>query len=82
MRKILRRMDEDAPEAGETAERLNAEDGNTVLHEKPTSLLLEGDEEAIDAVARKIRGWSLFSFGKVELPDPRPQVGRRAPFKA
>jgi hypothetical protein len=70
-------MDDSAPDAGQAAERLNAEDGITVLDEKPSSLLVEGDEDTIAEVLRKIGGWSAFSFGKIEVPDTRPRVSRR-----
>lgn len=77
MRKILRRMDDSAPDAGEAAERLNAEEGITVLDENPSSLLVEGDEEAITNALRKIGGWSAFNFGRIDVPDTRPRVVRR-----
>jgi hypothetical protein len=77
MRKILRRMDESAPKAGEAAKRLNAEDGITVLDEKPSSLLVEGDEDMIAEAIRKIGGWTAFNFGKIDVPDTRPRVSRR-----
>jgi hypothetical protein len=77
MRKILRRTDDSAPGAEETAQRLNAEDGVTVLDEKPSSLLVEGDEGAITQALRKIRGWTAYNFSKIEVPDTRPRVLRR-----
>ncbi len=80
MRKILRRVDEHAPPAREAAKRLHAEEGITVLDEKPSSLLVEGDPEAIDAAVETIGGWSVYSFGKIKKPDARPRVAR-APRK-
>jgi hypothetical protein len=76
MRKILRRIDEQGPPAKEAARRLHAEEGITVLDEKPSTLLVEGDAETIDSVVETIDGWRAFNFSKVQVPDARPRVMR------
>ncbi len=80
MRKILRRVDERGPPAREAARRLHDEEGITVLDEKPSTLLVEGDPDAIDAAVETIGGWSVYSFAKIKKPDARPRVVR-APRK-
>ncbi|MBX9587847.1 MAG: hypothetical protein K2X43_00990 [Hyphomonadaceae bacterium] len=77
MRKILRRIDDDAPPAREAAKRLQAEDGVTVLDEQPSSLLVEGDAEAIEAAVESIEGWSVYGSTSIKVPDARPRVLRK-----
>ena len=76
MRKILRRMSEDAATVEEAAKRVNAEGGIAVLDEKPSSLLVEGEADAISAVAEKLDGWSLFDLNRISRPDTRARVKR------
>jgi hypothetical protein len=76
MRKILRRMSEEAATAEEAAKRVSAGEGVTVLDEKPSSLLVEGEPDAILAIAEKLDGWSLLDFNKVSRPDTRQRVKR------
>jgi hypothetical protein len=80
MRKIVRRVDEHGPPAEEAAKRLDAEAGITVLDEKPSSLLVEGDADAIEAVVETMDGWRAYNFGKIQVPDTRPRV-QRSPKK-
>ena len=76
MRKILRRMSEEAATVEEAAKRLDAEEGITVLDEKPSGLLVEGEPDALVAIAEKLDGWSLLDLNKIGRPDTRARVKR------
>jgi hypothetical protein len=77
MRKILRRVSEEAA-TSQAAARISAEGGVVVLDEKPSSLLLEGEPDALSAIAERLRGWSLIDLSRVKLPDARARVKRPA----
>lgn len=77
MRKILRRMRDDAAPTKEAARRVNAEEGVTLLDEKPSTLLVEGEADAISAIAEKLEGWSMLDFNKVSPPDARARAKRQ-----
>jgi hypothetical protein len=76
MRKILRRMTEEAVTVREAAKRVDEEEGITLLDEKPSGLLVEGEPEALAAIAEKLGGWSLLDFNKISRPDTRVRVKR------
>lgn len=78
MRKILRRMSDEAASAKEAAKRVSKEDGVTVLEEKPSSLLVEGEADALAAAAQKLGGWSLLDHASIKRPDTRARVKRPA----
>lgn len=62
---ILRRMSEEAATVEEAAKRLDAEEGIT---EKPSSLLVEGEPDALVAIAEKLDGWSLLDSQQDRAP--------------
>jgi hypothetical protein len=76
MRKILRRMTETAVTAEEAAKRVGTEEGVTLLDERPSSLLVEGEPEVLSAIAKKLSGWSLLDVDRISRPDTRARVRR------
>jgi hypothetical protein len=76
MRKILRRMTETAVTAEEAAKRVDAEEGVTLLDERPSSLLVEGEPEALSAIAKTLCGWCLLDVDRISRPDTRVRVKR------
>ncbi|RTL65098.1 MAG: hypothetical protein EKK41_20615 [Hyphomicrobiales bacterium] len=78
MRKIVRRVEDDAPSAEETAKRISGQDGVTILDLNASSLLVEGESEAIDAALRGIDGWNAFALSTIQVPDTRQRIGKTA----
>jgi len=70
---ILRRVRDDAPTTSETVMRL----GKTravVIDQKPASVLIEGDEQAIRDAAATAVGWTAILMRRYPVPDTRQKI--------
>jgi hypothetical protein len=74
VRVILRRMDGGGPSPTDAVRQVNAANGVTVIDEKPSALLVEGEAGAIDALARSMLGWRAFPVTRIPVPDARPRI--------
>ncbi|MBE1508527.1 hypothetical protein [Rhizobium viscosum] len=70
---ILRRESAAALSSSETAERMGRA-GATVVDEKSTSLLVEGDEETIRAATQGLTGWRAIPMKRYSIPDTRKKI--------
>ncbi|QIO54597.1 hypothetical protein HA461_25760 (plasmid) [Rhizobium leguminosarum bv. trifolii] len=71
---ILRKESTSAPSSSEAAEKLGRA-GATVVDEKSSSLLVEGDEETIRSVTRDLTGWKTIPMKRYSVPDTRKKIG-------
>lgn len=71
---ILRRKSSTGPSSNETAEKFGRA-GATVVDQKASSLLIEGDEETILSVAKSLTGWITIPMKRYSVPDTRKKVG-------
>lgn len=71
---ILRKEDAAAPSSSETAEKIGRA-GATVVDEKASSLLVEGDEETIRSATRGLTGWKAIPMKRYSVPDTRKKIG-------
>jgi hypothetical protein len=71
---IFQRMGKRGVSAREAARRLDADQHIAVLDEKPSTLLVEGDADAINTAARDLDGWKTFALNRIQIPDTRQRV--------
>ncbi|MDX0985793.1 hypothetical protein GOL22_27220 [Sinorhizobium medicae] len=72
---ILRKENDSAP-SGKTVKRMVETRGISVVDEKPSSLLIEGDEAAIKSATQSIKGWRSFPTRRYSVPDTKVKAGR------
>jgi len=73
---ILRRLDTSGPSPADAVRQANAAEGVTVIDEKPSALLVEGEPGAIEALTHAMLGWRAFPVNRIPVPDARPRVLR------
>lgn len=71
---ILRKNSPTGPSSNETAEKIERA-GATVVDQKASSLLIEGDEETIRSVTKSLNGWITIPMKRYSVPDTRKKAG-------
>ncbi|ARM90815.1 hypothetical protein HJB56_30825 [Rhizobium lentis] len=71
---ILRKNSPTGPSSNETAEKIGRA-GATVVDQKASSLLIEGDEETIRSVTKSLNGWITIPMKRYSVPDTRKKAG-------
>lgn len=71
---ILRKENATGPSSREMAEKVGRA-GAVVIDEKASSLLVEGDEEALRSAIEAVPGWKSIPMKRYSIPDTRKKIG-------
>ncbi|WP_097535523.1 hypothetical protein [Rhizobium hidalgonense] len=71
---ILRKEGSAGPSSSEMAEKVGRA-GAVVIDEKPSTLLVEGNEETLRSATESVTGWKAIPMKRYSLPDTRKKIG-------